>query len=435
MNSVDFFKKMLQARAEGKAAGIYSVCSANSYVLQAAMEQSMEDGAPVLIEATANQVNQLGGYTGMTPADFSSFVYRIAKDCGFPKERIILGGDHLGPIIWKDKPEQEAMPFAEKMVSDFVSAGFSKIHLDTSMRLADDSTDVALSAETIARRGAVLCAAAEKAWRDTPGIQPPVYIIGSEVPTPGGPQEEIETLTPTSTEDFLRSYQTFKDSFEAADLSLAFSRVVAFVVQPGVEFTGSEVFEYNRAAAANLSIALRGLDPPLVFEGHSTDYQNPYSLKSMVEDGIAILKVGPALTFALREGLMALEFIEKELAAGGTAGFTPSNFLSTLEEAMLSDSSNWKNHYKGEGNDLRLQFRYSFFDRARYYLALPEVSGAVEKLLDNLEKTGVPLTILSQYMPQSFERVRAGVLSSGARDLLKDYIRRYMRVYSNATCF
>ena len=433
MNSADFFNHMLETRAEGKPAGIYSVCSANAYVLRAAMEQAALDGTPVLIEATANQVNQLGGYTGMTPVNFSRFVHKIADECGFPKERILLGGDHLGPIIWKDLPEREAMPLAEEMVATYVRAGFSKIHLDTSMRVGDDSKDCALSFEVIARRGADLCSAAEKAWKNTPGARPPVYVIGSEVPTPGGPQEEIETLTPTTTEDFLVSYNTFQTAFENAGLAEAFSRVVAFVVQPGVEFTGDEVFEYDRAAAAQLCAALRKIKNPLVFEGHSTDYQNPASLRYMVEDGIAILKVWPALTFALREGLMALECIEKELTPG--TGFLPSNFIAALEAEMLRESGNWKNHYKGDGDRLRLQLRYSFFDRARYYLALPKVAAAIENLLNNLDKTGVPLTLLSQYMPQSFERVRAGLLSTAPRELLTDYVKRYIRVYSHATRF
>ena len=430
MNNVDFFRQMLRSQSEGKPVGIYSVCSANAYVLLAAMEQSAEDDMFVLIEATANQANQFGGYTGMKPDDFSRLVYSLADECGFPKERIILGGDHLGPIVWKDMPESEAMPLAEEMVTAFVNAGFSKIHLDTSMRLADDCTDEHLSNEKVASRGAKLCTAAEKAWKNLPWAKPVVYVIGSEVPTPGGPQEEIETLRPTNPEAFLSSYHAFNSAFEDAGLTEAFSRVVGFVVQPGVEFTGDQVFEYDREAASDLCAALAKLTSPLVFEGHSTDYQNPVSLRHMVEDGIAILKVGPALTFALREGLMALECIEKELAAA--AGLMPSGFISVLEAAMLGDSGNWKNHYRGDGNKLRMQLRYSFFDRARYYLVVPEVSAAIEKLLHNLEKTGIPLNMLSQYMPQSFERVRLGVLSPEPRALLKDYVKRCLRGYSKA---
>jgi D-tagatose-1,6-bisphosphate aldolase subunit GatZ/KbaZ len=209
MNSVDFFKTMMDSRKQGKSAGIYSVCSANPFVLRAAMEQAKADNSPVLIEATANQVNQFGGYTGMTPADFVAFIQKTAVECDFPKERVILGGDHLGPLVWKDKPESEAMPLAVDLVSAFAKAGFTKIHLDTSMRLADDDKNTPLSDETVARRGAMLCLAVEKAWKSTPGAVASVYVIGSEVPTPGGPQEEVDTLTHTSPEAFLTSYNTF----------------------------------------------------------------------------------------------------------------------------------------------------------------------------------------------------------------------------------
>ncbi|MFL1089387.1 class II D-tagatose-bisphosphate aldolase non-catalytic subunit, partial [Acinetobacter baumannii] len=92
----------------------------------------------VLIEATSNQVNQFGGYTGMQPADFRDFVYNIARTVGFPAERIILGGDHLGPNCWQDEPAAVAMEKSIDLIKAYVAAGFSKIHLDASMSCADD---------------------------------------------------------------------------------------------------------------------------------------------------------------------------------------------------------------------------------------------------------------------------------------------------------
>ncbi|MEM5769586.1 MAG: class II D-tagatose-bisphosphate aldolase, non-catalytic subunit [Bacillota bacterium] len=89
--------------------GIYSCCSANEYVLKAALERGSETGTYVLIEATANQVNQCGGYTGMTPMDFMGYVRALARDCCFPEDRLLLGGDHLGPLTFAALPEAEAM--------------------------------------------------------------------------------------------------------------------------------------------------------------------------------------------------------------------------------------------------------------------------------------------------------------------------------------
>ncbi|MDR1581519.1 MAG: class II D-tagatose-bisphosphate aldolase, non-catalytic subunit, partial [Synergistaceae bacterium] len=307
MNARDFFADLLRRRAEGQTAGIYSVCSANPIVLEAAMDHARAASGPLLIEATSNQVNQYGGYTGMKPADFAAFVRRIAERSGFEMEKLILGGDHLGPLVWKSMPEAEAMRRAEEQAAAFVEAGFTKIHLDTSMRLGGDAEEI--SDALIASRGARLCASAEKAYAalaaKTPAVPPPVYVIGSEVPTPGGAAgdaDEAEALRPTSPEAFLASYGAFMRAFEEAGLADAFSRVVAFVVQPGVEFNGDTIFDYNREAASELCASLARVGRPLMFEGHSADYQLPESLKYMVEDGIGILKVGPGLTFALREG-------------------------------------------------------------------------------------------------------------------------------------
>ena len=97
-------RDMVERRRHGEKVGFYSACSANELVLEAVLEQAAESGTEALIEATANQVNQFGGYTGMKPADFVEFVYGIAKKCDFPTERIILGGDHLGPLAWQNEP-------------------------------------------------------------------------------------------------------------------------------------------------------------------------------------------------------------------------------------------------------------------------------------------------------------------------------------------
>src|SRR6187402_1624162 len=109
----------------GERRGIYSVCSAHPLVIEATLHHAMRHAAPfVLIEATSNQVNQDGGYTGMVPADFRRFVFAIADRVGFPIERILLGGDHLGPNAWTALPAEAAMAKAEIMVADYVAAGF-----------------------------------------------------------------------------------------------------------------------------------------------------------------------------------------------------------------------------------------------------------------------------------------------------------------------
>ena len=128
----------LRHDAGAKSKGIYSVCSAHPWVLEAVIDQALEDESDVLIEATSNQVNHLGGYTGMLPEDFRQRVIGIAASKGFNESRLILGGDHLGPNPWQKQPAHAAMLEAERMVEAYVRAGFQKIHLDASMACAGD---------------------------------------------------------------------------------------------------------------------------------------------------------------------------------------------------------------------------------------------------------------------------------------------------------
>jgi D-tagatose-1,6-bisphosphate aldolase subunit GatZ/KbaZ len=426
-------KKIVEAQKNGIPTGIYSVCSANEYVIEAAMERAMQEDKNVLIESTANQVNQYGGYTGMKPADFREFVYMVAKKTGFPIEKIILGGDHLGPLIWKNEKAEVAMAEAEELVKQYVLAGFTKIHLDTSMHLGDDITNEKLDTLVVAERGARLCRVAENSYKElltsNPKALHPVYVIGSEVPIPGGSQE-AEELTVTNASDFEDTVDCYKKSFMKQKLQSAWENVMAVVVQPGVEFGDETINEYNRDAAKELCNSLKKY-PNLVFEGHSTDYQTASALKMMVEDGIAILKVGPGLTFALREALFALSIIESEVLKG-MDGYEPSRFIKVVEKAMIENPQNWVKHYHGDERKKSLARKYSYSDRIRYYLPQQEVKLAMEKMIKNLRSVGIPLNILSQYLPIQYIKVRNGELNNDPESLVKDRIINTIDDYYHA---
>lgn len=417
-------KSIIKENKQNRSTGICSICSANEYVIEAALDKANEKNSVVLIEATANQVNQFGGYTGMRPADFIKFVYEIADRISFPKDRIILGGDHLGPLTWKNEAAASAMEKAVELVSEYVLAGFTKIHLDTSMKLGDDSPDTMLETRIIAERSATLAAAAEKAYAQLLGTKPesirPVYVIGSEVPIPGGSQDENEGICVTKACDFEETVSVFSRAYADAGLEDAWKNVIACVVQPGVEFGDHTIHEYNTEAAAELTGALANY-ADMAFEGHSTDYQTSKALHEMLRDGVAILKVGPALTFGLREGLFSLNMIENELYYG-TQDFKPSQFIEVLEKVMLEKPENWVKHYHGDELKLRLARKYSLSDRCRYYLADPRVKTSIALLLDNLSKTEIPLTLLNQYMPVQYRKIREGRLKNDPVALLKDKI-------------
>lgn len=422
---------MMERRRNGEKVGIPSYCSANKYVLEAALERAKKRNQPTLIEATANQVNQFGGYTGMLPIDFKNSVMEMAKKLGVEENLIILAGDHLGPLTWANEPEAEAMAKAEVLVREFVLAGFTKIHLDTSMKLGDDSKEEMLATEVIAKRGVrlykVCMEAYEELLKTNPEAMRPVFIIGSEVPIPGGAQEAEEGISVTKAADFRDTVDTYKRVFKEEGVEDAWQDVIAVVVQPGVEFGDAQVFYYDSKAAADLTGALKDY-PEIIFEGHSTDYQSKECLKAMVEDGIAILKVGPALTFGLREALFALDHIEEALVPEEKR----AHFIDTLEEVMLENPKNWQKHYHGTEEELAFARKYSFSDRARYYMGEEKVQNAIDQLLANLEETGIPMSILHQYLPKQYDEIVAGELENTPVELIKDGVVNYMEDYEYA---
>ena len=413
-------QEIIAAHKSGSHAGIFSCCSANEYALRAVMRKCKEKGLPALIESTANQVNQDGGYTGQTPKDFYHWCLALAKQEQFDPKALILGGDHLGPLTWTHLHEKDAMANARRLIHEYVLAGFTKIHIDTSMRLASDDSTKPLSDSLIAQRGAELCAVAEEAFsqrkKEQPNATPPVYVIGSEVPIPGGALEQ-EALGVTSSENCRATISAFRDAFEERGLSHVWTRVAAIVVQPGVEFSEDDVFVYDSEKARALCQTIK--DEPLVFEGHSTDYQPPAALRNMIRDGIVILKVGPALTFALREALFALEHIETISLRG--RGAVLSGFSDALETAMLENPGYWNKHYHGDGFKQRTNRAYGFSDRARYYLNEPIVQTSISRLVKNLEKP-IPLPLLSQFMPIQYARVRDSLIPNSVDALILDRI-------------
>lgn len=408
-----------------KMRGIPSLCSSNNFVLKASLEYAKDNNEFVLIEATANQVNQYGGYTGMRPIDFKNHVYKLAEETGLNTDKIILGGDHLGPVVFKDKIESKAMEEAEVLIAQYVKAGFEKIHIDTSMKLASDPFDEPLLDEVIAKRGARLCKVAEQAYQEQ--FKRPselVYVVGSEVPIPGGTQARDEKLKVTTPTDFVNTISEFEKAFKEEGLENVFERVIAIVVQPGVEFGDDSVDEYNRENASKLIKKLDDYDG-LIFEGHSTDYQTHKALSEMVRDGIGILKVGPELTFSLREALFALNNIEKEL--NGEAGF-----IRSLEKVMLMNPSNWEKYYKGSDEEIALKRKFSFSDRWRYYANENIIENAIQELFDSLDSKEIPLTLISQYLPNQYLLIRNNKLVKKSEEMAKSKVKEILEKYYEA---
>lgn len=427
MDHTNPVSNLLARRRDVPQTGIPSFCTANERVLTAILRAAAGSGRLTLIEATANQVNQFGGYTGMRPRDFANLVLTIAKKVDCDASQIILGGDHLGPLTFAKETVESAMEKAEELVSEYVLAGFSKIHLDTSMKLGDDGPG-ALEKSTVAKRGARLCCAAEKAFEQYASSNRnaihPIYIIGSEVPIPGGAQAQENSIAVTSVKDCRETIETYRTVFSEYGLDLIWKHVVGIVVQPGVEFGDNVVFPYQSENAAALMRVLKE-HPSLVFEGHSTDYQSDENLRRMVRDGIAILKVGPELTFALRESLFALSNIEAQLLPEEKR----TKIEMVLEHVMKQNPTHWRKYYSGSKGEQMLARRYSLSDRARYYIGSLEVENSVSHLIQQINNTVVPAGLVHQFFPEAEFCSKESVSQDFATALIESRILKSVNRY------
>jgi D-tagatose-1,6-bisphosphate aldolase subunit GatZ/KbaZ len=372
----------------------------------------------------------------MVPVDFVEYVRGIAEKNNYPFENIILGGDHLGPSVWQNEPAEAAMGKAEALIRDYIEAGFIKIHLDCSMRLADDP-EGALDVEVSAERAARLARVAEDSLfqREKDNGEDPRYVIGTEVPVPGGAKEHEEGVSVTKVEDVQQTIEVTREAFYRAGLQPAWERVIAVVVQPGVEFGDEFVLPYQSEAAQELAKFIEG--QPIVYEAHSTDYQKCQALKDLVRDHFAILKVGPALTFAFREAVFALALMEKELFASDER----SNIISVLDDVMVEHPEHWAKYYHGSEAGQAFKRKYSLSDRIRYYWTYAMVQQAFEKMMGNLNQNPTPITLLKQYVPDVYTITdKTGgftpekILFAKIQNVLEDYAQAIGRTNSGAPC-
>jgi D-tagatose-1,6-bisphosphate aldolase subunit GatZ/KbaZ len=422
-------EELRRNRQSGKG-GVYAVCSAHPQVIAAAIQQSIADGSVLHVESTSSQVNQFGGYTGQTPHQFAHYVRSAAQEAGLSPQGVLLGGDHLGPFPWRQEASSCALQKASELVRECVLAGYVKIHLDASMPCADDRT-ADFAEQTVAERAALLCEAAEKAYTELPSGSPRlVYVVGTEVPAPGGESVETHAPTITAAEQVHRTLASFRQAFEKRRLLSAWERVIALVVQPGVDFGTDTIFEYDRAKAGSLSAALSE-HPAIVYEAHSTDYQSAKSLAEMVQDHFAILKVGPWLTFAFREAVLSLTAIEREMLTG-KSGHHLSQVRQALEKAMLGNPSHWRTYYQGDEEEVHHQLIYSYSDRCRYYWHEPSVQEQIARLINNLAVRAISPTLVSQYLPLEYEALRSGQIQATPEALIQSHIQHVLRVYSRA---
>jgi D-tagatose-1,6-bisphosphate aldolase subunit GatZ/KbaZ len=387
--------------------------------LRAVLTHAAATGFPTVIEATCNQVNQDGGYTGMRADGFMAWLLGMADEAGVAMDQLILGGDHLGPNPWKSEPVDKAMDKARALVKSYVQAGFTKIHLDASMACGGEPSP---TFEQIAERAADLCAVAEAHAPDPDKL---VYIIGTEVPIPGGETEEPDALDVTSVERLRATIETHRDAFSARELDNAWGRIVSVVTQPGVDFGHTSIFPFIPEKAQPLNEAILS-EPGLTFEAHSTDYQATGALSALVENHFFFLKVGPELTFRFREAVWALAWLEDEIQPQ-----TPSRIREVISKRMTENPEYWRDYYSGTESQIARLRNFSYSDRIRYYWTDPQVKAALRMLLDNLGESQLPETLVSQ----AFMGLEFGEIATAPTRLINRHVQRCISRYFSAAGF
>ena len=369
----EILRHIVSQNRNGHAVAIPSVCSAHPDVISASLGLAAKQERAIVIEATSNQVNQEGGYTGMRPRDFVEMVHELADTAGLPRNQIIFGGDHLGPQAWRHLTADEAMQNAHVMVAEYVSAGFTKIHLDCSEGCQGEAA--ALPDEITAKRSAELAATCLDAAANANSL---TFVIGTEVPPPGGARADEQGDIPATTEQSAAAtLQAHEAAFEAANIGHAFGQVVGLVVQPGVEFSPLSVHPYPKNRKLPFRKVLESW-PGICVEAHSTDYQEPDVFPKLAAEGFAFQKVGPVLTFAWRQAIYKLDMIRR------LQGHTGETVYDTMHQLMLDEPEKWQGHYPPEAAELSLALHFGLADRIRYYWPHPKAEAAVQDLMDSL---------------------------------------------------
>lgn len=426
--------EIVRSHKRGRPRALAAACTVSPLAIRAVLQRAVQDETVALIESTANQVNPSGGYSGLTPDLFHRMVVQLALSVGMPTDRLILGGDHIGPFPWRHLKADQALAQAVQLAAACAAAGYQKFHLDTSSPCVDDrrGSDGTLPLSVVYRRSAVLCRETEHAARQA-GVPPPWYVIGSDVPPPGGQNLQAGAAPVSPVQHVRESLSVCRRAFRDAGLEDAWRRVAAIVVHTGADFSPVAVQPYNTRRMQPLAAYLRQ-EKHLVFEAHATDFQTPSSLVSMVADQCGILKVGPALTYAMREALFSLADIEAALL-GGMKSFALSRLPDTMERLMLESPVFWQPYYEGSPAEQKRLRRSAFSDRIRYYWDRPAARRALQRLMANLRKQPPPLALLEEYLPEAARKVRQGRLENDPEVIVVDRIAAVWEVYGHACRF
>lgn len=357
----DLLTPIIRAVRQQIGPAIPAVVSVQPDVIAAALRQARDHDMPALIEAPADEVNQFGGHSGLTPADFAALVRDIAGGQGLEAVPLILGADRLGPWLWPALAPDAAMTHAERMVMDFVAAGFTRLHFDGPD--AAGTARLVAAAEAHAPAPDLLCHGLPASFEPVDGV--------------------------TSPETLARTLELHEAAFAEAGLNAAWKRVRTVSVHLGMGFGPALIERFDMGQPDRLSAVLPD-HGRIALEARDVDYQSARACADLTRRNVAVLKLGPSLSFAWREALYALSHVLNW--QDGSA-----HISERMEDLMLADPAAWQEDYRGPPAVQRVLRHFGFTDRIRHYW--PRAAAAVEALCEGIDATGLPHPLLLQYLP------------------------------------
>ena len=339
-----------------------SFCTANFDVIESIFYYCLINKFPCLIECTSNQVNQDGGYTFTTPKLFVKKINKLRKKIKLNKSQLFLGGDHLGPLPWKNNTNKTALKKSIKLINNFLNEKFDKIHIDTSIKCKNDQL---INNEIIFDRTCKIL--------NSPIIKKKIdnkfLVIGTEVPLSGSDDDKKVIITS------MKKIKIEALKFQNLLVNLKLKKkIFGLVIEPGMKYMNSSIKKPIFTKFLNKKKFSKAND--FVFEAHSTDYQPKKILLNLVDNNFKFLKVGPELTYNYSRSLFFMNKIENKFFKNPTSDIKKNILLSMKEKNKY-----WKEYYD-KNNDLLLL--NSKLDRSRYYLNTKNVENSIRILKNNI---------------------------------------------------
>lgn len=380
-NDTPKLRKLLDRVQELTAQGhkpmtLLAVCPNSPAVIKAAFRAAKRNNAPIMFAATLNQVDNDGGYTGMTQKDFVRVMRVEAKRNNFTGP-YIAAIDHGGPWL-KDIqtlemwPYEKAMDAVKKSYEAALLAGYELIHVDPTVDRFLPKGEI-IKIEVVAARTIELITHIEN-FRKERGLPRIAYEVGTEEVHGGLADMSV----------FNKFLDLLKEGLEKNGCADAWPCFVVGKVGTDLHTT---FFDPVVAKQLTSTVAKYGS----FIKGHYTDdVENPeeYPLS-----GMGAANVGPEFTVAEFNALEELEAVENKLYDEGNVAMH-SNMIAILKKLVI-DSGRWKKWVHGDESPDDFESitpdrqRWLMQTGARYIWQKPEAVAARQTLYSNLRLNGI----------------------------------------------